>query len=362
MIDLLKRGNLELFHSSMIAWMLSPSGEHGWGHQFLEGFLRLAGVVAPANWGGVKVQCECPGGSFRYDIKLDFQRKPQVVIENKAKTIGGQGQLDGYHAQGFEVIALGFCDESFDKTDPLRRCVKGMSKSYPLVTYGEILELLKAIYAPCQSDPWSHLIGHYIDFLKCELGMLEKAINLYSAGNQSPWQPMKLPSCRDKFDVRFLHKIFCAKFKRFLIGTGGWGLPQDISFGDRSDTFFRIGNINNWIGFGPSFTGLKGLPLQYDLGFNLPDGAGILSTVATAQAGTLQLCAQPRDNTFTSQNRTAVVHHLRAGLKRLQCTWVKPGTRNGKTFTVAKAVVHPDELVHDRLESRLRDFVNVFRS
>jgi PD-(D/E)XK nuclease superfamily len=37
-IDILRKGNQELFHSSIIAWLLDPEGEHGFGPGFLHGF------------------------------------------------------------------------------------------------------------------------------------------------------------------------------------------------------------------------------------------------------------------------------------------------------------------------------------
>ena len=41
MIDVLRRGNQELFHSSMIGWLLDPNAEHGFGSAFLSAFSAL---------------------------------------------------------------------------------------------------------------------------------------------------------------------------------------------------------------------------------------------------------------------------------------------------------------------------------
>ena len=35
-VDILQRGNLELFHSSMVAWLIDRKGEHGKGRSVLE--------------------------------------------------------------------------------------------------------------------------------------------------------------------------------------------------------------------------------------------------------------------------------------------------------------------------------------
>ena len=40
-IDILRKGNQELFHSSMIAWLLDPQAEHGIDDEFLKGFGHL---------------------------------------------------------------------------------------------------------------------------------------------------------------------------------------------------------------------------------------------------------------------------------------------------------------------------------
>ncbi len=41
LIDILRKGNQELFHSSMIAWLLDPLAEHGLGTGFLDAFAEM---------------------------------------------------------------------------------------------------------------------------------------------------------------------------------------------------------------------------------------------------------------------------------------------------------------------------------
>ena len=43
-VDILKRGNLELFHSSMVAWLIDSKGEHGKGTSVLA---KLAETLSP---------------------------------------------------------------------------------------------------------------------------------------------------------------------------------------------------------------------------------------------------------------------------------------------------------------------------
>jgi hypothetical protein len=136
-IDVLKKGNLELFHSSMLCWLLDESAEHNLGRAFLDGFADilyekgfpdLRGALGESSPTGITT--EFAGREGRTDIELRFAGGIRFVIENKTKSIGTLEQLSRYAQMKAKVIALGFVEACF----PL-----GTAYTYPLVTYGEHL-------------------------------------------------------------------------------------------------------------------------------------------------------------------------------------------------------------------------------
>jgi hypothetical protein len=110
MVDIFRKGNQELFHSSMIAWLLDPNAEHGLGWRFLRRFAdKLADKGHPKLKEAIEfspvgsVRTEAPFLKSRYDIELRFG-DVLVVVENKTKSIGEAPQLDRYTASGAETV------------------------------------------------------------------------------------------------------------------------------------------------------------------------------------------------------------------------------------------------------------------
>ena len=109
----------EIRHSNMLAWLLDPQGNHGFGESFLKNFLRLvfkerkkenADIKFPVdenlliyNLSNFKVEREVKTISQKnrfMDIVLtgniNFQKKIKIVIENKIHAVEGKGQLKDY--------------------------------------------------------------------------------------------------------------------------------------------------------------------------------------------------------------------------------------------------------------------------
>jgi hypothetical protein len=174
-IDILRKGNQELFHSSIIAWLLDPLAEHGLGTGFLDGFaevveqrgnpkMRSALRVASA----LGVSTETTARKSRYDIVLRIG-PTTVVIENKTKNLGDEPQFDKYQGDSFVLVGLGLCDISFSAQ------VRG---KYPALTYADVLSILDRLPRPPASD-FAVLLDHYRRFLRRELGLLAE-IDLWS--------------------------------------------------------------------------------------------------------------------------------------------------------------------------------------
>jgi hypothetical protein len=136
-IDILRKGNQELFHSSIMAWLLDPDGEHGYGPGFLNAFAQTveqrgcAKMREALETGQVtRIKTEATAHKSRYDIELQVG-PVTVVIENKTKSLGGEVQFENYG--GKNIVALGWCAISFSP---------GVHSKYPVVTYGDVLAIL----------------------------------------------------------------------------------------------------------------------------------------------------------------------------------------------------------------------------
>ena len=218
-IDILKRGNLELFHSSMVAWLLDSKGEHGKGTSVLaklaETLSRKGGWSQPqfekalANGGG-EVRTEEKLGNHRYDIwlKLPYMK---VGFENKTKTVGNELQLQSYQEDGVIVVALGLCDESFVDT---------VAEKFPLLTYKDVLAAIKATADDgVEAGVFGTLVEQYTQYLARELEIIELVRNLILCPEQIDQQFLakKVGSpLYGENDRRFWNMIILEQCRRIL--------------------------------------------------------------------------------------------------------------------------------------------------
>jgi len=156
-ISVLARGNRELFHSSVIAWLLDETGSHGLGREFLGGVLdrlpfgpRYAGLR-------LEVTTETVNGQGRYDILLREHGNDNagLVLENKTKSLGSHSQLDHYAATGVDVALLAMIPQVFD--DESRQ-------AWPMITYRDIHRILGDIVLD-PSDGYQFIVGQYREYL-----------------------------------------------------------------------------------------------------------------------------------------------------------------------------------------------------
>lgn len=101
-MDILRKGNLELFHSAMMAWLLDPSMEHNLGRILLDGIavkldskgFRLKQIMDSSTT--VRIRTEVTRSKSRYDIEIHCGDSLAVVLENKTKSIGDAPQFEVY--------------------------------------------------------------------------------------------------------------------------------------------------------------------------------------------------------------------------------------------------------------------------
>jgi len=110
-IDILRKGHQELFHTSIISWLLNPNAEHGITDQFLKGFSGLLtrqgcpSLSDEIRQGKPVIRSEATSYKRRYDIEIQTE-KSLYVIENKTKTIGGLPQFKQYDGDNIHFICI----------------------------------------------------------------------------------------------------------------------------------------------------------------------------------------------------------------------------------------------------------------
>jgi len=179
LIDILNHGDLELFHSSVLSWFLTPNAPHGYGARFLRAFIKLAqsrsGMLGPENDGSLEtaiVSTERKRGRRRVDILVETSGF-SLAIENKYKTIGSADQLRHYRDDHSvdAVIGLGFTRDNF----PSR-----VAQEFPVLTYTDVVGLLEELGAP-ETPDYQVLYRHYLEYLKRETD-LAAGIREYAQG------------------------------------------------------------------------------------------------------------------------------------------------------------------------------------
>ncbi len=222
LIDILRKGNQELFHSSIIAWLLDPEGEHGFGPGFLEGFAQVLERNDCPNMRSAfqassttTIRTEMTARKSRYDIRLAIGQTV-VVIENKTKSLGDEPQFEKYKAENAVLIALGLCDLSFSEE---------VKKNCPVVTYADILAILNSLPEPPPSD-FRVLVDHYKHFLRRELAVLSEIDQWYTTGDSAHalaiLDLVNAAGTYTKNDQRFLNLYLLEHFRRDLLQSPRW--------------------------------------------------------------------------------------------------------------------------------------------
>ena len=222
-VDILQRGNLELFHSSIVAWLIDSKGEHRKGTSVLA---KLAETLSRKGWpqlekaltnGVGEVRREEKLGNHRYDISLKLP-DTKVVFENKTKTVGNELQLQCYQEDGVIVVALGLCDESFVET---------IAKKFPLITYKDVLAAIKATADDgVEAGAFGTLVEQYTQYLERELEIIELVRNLILCPEQIDRQflakKVGSPKLYDENSRRFWNLIILEHCRRILSRQEMW--------------------------------------------------------------------------------------------------------------------------------------------
>jgi hypothetical protein len=316
-IDILRKGNQELFHSSIIAWLLEPNGEHGYGNGFLNAFaeaveqngypkFRAALQASPT----VIIKTEAATKMGRYDIKLEIG-STFVVIENKTKSLGDDPQFEKYKGENTVLVALGMCDFSFSEQ------VKG---KYPLVTYADVLSILDRLPEPPASD-FKVLVDHYRQFLRRELAVLAEIDQWYMTGepgHASTILEQAEVAAYTENDRRFLNLYLLERLRRDLFGSPRWkhcGMMKNKN--QQSGVWLAVSNLDKEAGI-----------------FRYEDA---LAPICKDQAASIWFHVELWDGVFAKDGEsTAGVIQLRVGAKD-----AKDKTFDAKTFVEGFRRIRP---------------------
>ena len=214
-IDILHKGNQELFHSKIIAWLLDPEAEHGLNSKFLEEFADILSTKGiPELKDAIldkkpSVKTETTSYRSRYDIEIKVNGL-LFVLENKTKSIGEMPQFKKYSNSSAFLIALGFSDVSF---------LPEVTSSYPLITYEDILEILNRIGIKEDND-FSVFIKHYKTYLSRELSILDYILTCYRDNEINSHNKINeiisSVDCYTSNDFRFLNLYYLEKLKEYF--------------------------------------------------------------------------------------------------------------------------------------------------
>jgi PD-(D/E)XK nuclease superfamily len=373
MIDILRRGNQELFHSSMIAWLLDPKAEDGLGGRFLEGF---ADKLARADGGSSKlkkavegsaavcVRTESPSLKCRYDIEIRFGDE-RVIVENKTKSVGEAPQLERYKGTGAETVALGLSDVSYSLTESDR------SKHLPIL-YRDVLDILRDLKdREPMADKFAMLIEDYREFLERELSLQEAIVERYERGKcYARDQILKTleASSPTENGLRFLSLFLLEKFKQTCLldkdnarwkgaewrtdknqSSGVWlandaKLPTRYSFADPIKDLCGESSANLW--------------------FHVELKSGVFVRYPQAgQVGELQLRCTTRSPEWDNQRFLEKVKKVdSSGDEEGRCYRTSKPRNMARSFYVARRHLSEDKLVFGRLEKSLTSFCEGFGS
>jgi hypothetical protein len=317
-IDVLRKGNQELFHSSVVAWLLDPVGEHGLGHGFLHAFARLVEShgcprMREALDAGTptRIATEATARNSRYDIVVRIG-PVTVVIENKTKSLGDEPQFKKYGGDKFVLVALGLCPVSFSRA---------VHDKYPVVTYAEVLSALDAL-PPAPPSDFRVLVDHYRRFLRRELAVLTGIDEWYSTGGATAGAAVRERvegvGGQTENDRRFLNLYLLEHLKHRLEESARWrGCRPETNKNMQSGVWLAVFDAGAGAG---GFRFAEPLAVLWrecrvPAWFHVELWDGVLAKADDDVAGVIQLRCSTDGDPKAVANRFRAVRQLRAGEK-----------------------------------------------
>jgi hypothetical protein len=344
-VDVVRKGNLELLHSSIIAWLLDPSADHGLGSRFLDAFAARA--RCPVDSSTATVRTEVTGRRSRYDIEI-VSDEGRVIIENKMKSVGNSPQLDRYTEDACHLVALGMSDLTFEERD-------GEGAGAVVLDYAALLECIgEATDGRLKPDvnDFHVLIRHYRAYLTRELGLLEDVDRCYRDGDEERHALIadQLSSGRYSLgDIRFVHRHLLERFRRCcLADSSEWTIDKN----QQSGVWLASHNVRQLGMMHPLRSDIAQIVHEEGhLWLHVELHAGITAPELSDVAGTIHLRAA------TPQENRDLFHALKRVLTlRPGESWYRQPSSKAGSFGVLRRSLHKADLFFDRLEAQIAAF------
>lgn len=156
--------NYELAHSSFLAWLLDPFGDHGLGSQFVEKFIHKAASktknldLLHLDFSTLLVDREIPSDESRFDIRIrDPNSSFLSIVENKILSVEGFDQTNRLY-RDFHCLSL---NELFVFLT-LDRKATPENANFISLTYDEVLLMLKSVLEGVSNADARFLIKNYL--------------------------------------------------------------------------------------------------------------------------------------------------------------------------------------------------------
>jgi len=157
-IELFKKGNQELFHSSFIAWLMNKDGEHGFGNRLAKRILKKIDYDIKADY---KIETEYSDGANRYDIFIQQKNYKSLILENKVKSFGSKNQSERYLKSGYAFSYLALLRETIENSGKIN-----------IIYYKDVLDSI--------SEEKLNLNNHYHFLINEYKNFLSKTIAVFT--------------------------------------------------------------------------------------------------------------------------------------------------------------------------------------
>ena len=357
-IDILKKGNSELFHSAMVSWLLDPGAEHHLGCYVLDRFAALVEEKGNRSLRHAlqlttpKIATEVGTKQSRYDIVIKAGEY-SLVVENKVKSVGNNAQIEQYRKDlSVDVVGLGFHDISF---------AQDTHNLVPVLTYGNILQFLAEAPVSGPEDAFMMLVNQYRLFLQRELSIMAGVKDVYFGGAVD-----RLASLAEEVhadlgyndnDKRYLNYIYLERLRRAFVedeqlGKFIWATNKNMISGPW---------ISSWQGTTTGFTFADYLTEgaeEFGFGgfwFHIQLWAGVVQRSNTDPAGMLQLKTSAKKGNRAWRDELKRRYQL-----RVNQNWTGKVSDGAGDFYILGECFTRDDMVSDRMMAKLKAFMQCF--
>ena len=354
-IEILKAGNIEMFHSRMIAWLLDPNTEHGYGDYFVKKFIEIVNSRANVSTspiifaGDINVNTEERVGKHRCDITIVIDGN-RLIIENKVKSLGSDLQLEVYQAYGM-VIGLGFIDVSF---------AENVDVKHPILEYKDVLDIIKNRPSKAENDSYEVLITQYQEYLDNELGVIElmRKIYFYNQGKKNG--NLLFDEIENRLnnkiyndnDIRYLNYAYLEYLRRNFdpqVSQLKWSTNKNMISGPWLSSWQKT---TNGYTFNKIFTDRFEQFGVRNLWFHIQIETGVAESTGDAVAGKMQLKTASSDNKAWC-NELKKIYQLPSNQ-----SWCKRVSKN--EFYIVEEPFTRNDLYKDIMVPKIKAFMECF--